>query len=352
MRAPRGIRKYYRQRQAAPVLWRSAIARRRRPCSPQHAFLTKGIALHHEILSVGNRSDHTLSNYERIERRFVAWLGGEPETAALNVANARGYLAWLRSDGKAPKTIYLHASVLKCWARVLSGEGYFAEDPLRGLPLPKVPKRLPIVFSPEQFLALLERANGSRIHLTRLRNVAILCLLHDTGVRVTELCDLHRGQVDMVRCFARVIGKGDKERIVHFSVLTRDVLQLYLDERGDPAGWLFRRHDGVRLTRHAVYRQMRRLGIAAGLDELVRCSPHTGRATFATEFAKLHPGEIRPLQTALGHASIGQTMEYIAFAQMLARLPGPTVVESMLKATGTVGSLGVDWPARRVEVPS
>jgi site-specific recombinase XerD len=266
--------------------------------------------------------------------------------------NARGYLTSLRSEGKAPKTVYLHASVLKCWARILTDEGLFMDDPLRRLPLPKLPKRLPIVFSPEQFLALVERANGSRHLVTRRRNVALLFFLGDTGVRVQELCDLHRGHLDMVRCYARVIGKGDKERVVHFSVLTRDVVQLYLDEQGDTVGWLFRRQDGGQLSRHAVYRQMRRLGILAGLDDLVRCSPHTGRATFATEFAKLHPGEIHPLQTALGHTSIGQTLEYIRFAEMLKRPAGPTVVEAMLGGGWQSADVGDRLSAHLLEVPA
>jgi integrase/recombinase XerC/integrase/recombinase XerD len=170
-------------------------------------------------------------------------------------------------------------------------------------------------FTSEQVDALLRAAERSQ---HPRRNKAILILLLDTGLRVSEVCGLRIKDIDLTSRTCRVLGKGNKHRAVFFGAVTAKWLSTYLrkETRGDDEP-LFCADSGTKagaaLTRSGVRLLVRRLGKAAGIS-VTRCSPHTFRHTFAVEFLRAG-GNVFSLKQMLGHTSISQSQLYVAVAQ-------------------------------------
>lgn len=170
-------------------------------------------------------------------------------------------------------------------------------------------------FTPDQVARLLEAAAKSK---SKHRDIAILYLLLDSGMRVTEMCGLKYKHIDMQAFQVEVEGKGGKKRMVAFGRYTRKALWDYLRERErEPEEALFLAEGGhlvgEPLTRNGVYLMFRRLGRMAGLDA-ARCSPHTARHTFAIEFLR-NGGNQFTLMAILGHTDTKQTNIYVQVAE-------------------------------------
>jgi len=170
-------------------------------------------------------------------------------------------------------------------------------------------------FSDDQVDRLLRAAAASN-HPKRDR--AILLFLLDTGVRVSELCDMKLCDLDMMGYGATVTGKGDKTRRIQFGKNAKKALWQYLHARPhDPDEPLFiaegGHNSGEELRPNGVLQMIRRLGKAAGIEG-VRCSPHTFRHTFSIYFLR-NGGNQFTLMTLLGHTSLDMTKRYVAIAQ-------------------------------------
>ncbi len=170
-------------------------------------------------------------------------------------------------------------------------------------------------FSEFQVESLLKAAKASK-HAKR--DVAIILFLLDTGVRITELCELNCGKLDMMGFGAMVRGKGDKYRRVQFGKHTKRALWAYLHgisrEDEDPVFISEGGHkSGERMTRNGVLQMIRRHGKTAKIAS-VRCSPHTFRHTFAINFLR-NGGNQFSLMTLLGHTSVEQSQNYVAIAE-------------------------------------
>ncbi len=258
-------------------------------------------------------STNTVDAYRRDVRRFDDWLGtqGSPPLRDVDLPLLTGYLRHLGEQGLAPSSIARHIVSVKSWFRYLVLEGVLQDSQVDLLSSPKLWQHLPQVLSPETVNRLIA-APGFEDRFP-LRDRAILCTLYATGARVSEVCGLRIGDVHLAEGFCRVVGKGNKERIVSLNPVARLALEKYLThERGDLArsdstAWLFVTRSGGPISRVAVWNLVKKYAARVGCSEQV--SPHTLRHSFATHMLA-GGAEIRALQEILGHASIRTTQLY------------------------------------------
>jgi integrase/recombinase XerD len=215
------------------------------------------------------------------------------------------YLGALRRAQMAPATVMRRLSALRGFYRHLVKEELLASDPTANLPAARLIHHLPSVLSIEEVEQLLAQPRGDT---TRgLRDRALLELLYATGLRVSELVGLRRGDLNLDQGLVRCLGKGGKERIVPVGEPACRAVRAYLEARHDAAPALFLGNKGKSLTRVAFWRIISRYARQAGLRATV--SPHTLRHSFATHL--LDGGaDLRTIQELLGHASIATTQIY------------------------------------------
>jgi integrase/recombinase XerD len=279
-------------------------------------------------------SRHTVAAYRRDLHRYADYLAelGVTDPSQVSSAMIGNYAARLRegiaaSDGdgwiEAPlanASVARAVIAVRSLHRFAAAEGLTAEDPARSVRPPKPPRRLPKALSLEQVQAILAvPATDTEVGL---RDAALLELLYGTGIRISEAVNLDVDEVDrLARTPAdepapglRVLGKGDKERIVPVGSYARKALDAYLVRgrpmlvaagRGTPA--LFVNTRGDRLSRQSAWAVLRSVAEKAGITAEV--SPHTLRHSYATHL--LDGGaDIRVVQELLGHASVTTTQIY------------------------------------------
>ena len=250
----------------------------------------------------------TIAAYARDLRQFAAsaaddWRS-DPEAA-------RHFIGGLRIAGRKPTTQARKVAALRSFYAFALREGIVQRDVATLLDTPRPGSYLPDVLAPEQVIAILdappdEEASG-------IRDRAILELLYDCGLRVSELTGLDLERIDLARLQLRVIGKGNKERPVPMTEEARERLHRYLNgpredwTAGKPTPAVFVSRRGRRLARESVYRLVRGWAEAVGASENV--TPHTFRHSFATHLLE-GGADLRVVQTLLGHASISTTQLY------------------------------------------
>lgn len=222
----------------------------------------------------------------------------------------RGFLAELFKKNSAASVARKLAS-LRSFFQYWVKKGAITNNPAKDVASPKVPRRLPNFLSIDEIFKLLEGPKGTGSLVTRDR--AILELLYASGLRVSELVGLDLDQIDFSENLIRVVGKGDKERVVPIGTKANEALERYIKVRevliGDasetPAVFVNRR--GGRLTPRSVERLIQKYIKVCGINK--RVTPHVIRHTFATHL--LNAGaDLRGIQELLGHASLSTTQKY------------------------------------------
>ncbi len=254
--------------------------------------------------------------------------------AALGYLAARTRRGRRNDPGLAPSSLRRRAAALKGFYRFAYGEGLIGVDVAAHLDLPRPSRLLPETLTVEETERLLEAAGGDADELGgdagagasgdpgearhALRDRAILELLYAAGLRISELIGLDREDLSVDGAFVRVIGKGDKERLVPVGDIALDWLARWIDGprvrllgighvaplRGGP---LFLGDRGGRLARQQAWAAVKRVASRAGLAQ--RVSPHTLRHSFATHLLE-GGADLRIVQELLGHASISTTQLY------------------------------------------
>jgi integrase/recombinase XerD len=208
------------------------------------------------------------------------------------------------------------AAALRGFFRFAFGEGLIAVDVAAHIDLPRQARRLPDPLTVEEVDRLLESVHAAEP--VGLRNRALLELLYAAGLRVSEALRLDMEDLSLDGAFVRVIGKGDRERLVPVGDVALGWLRTYLDEarpawlalahvepvRGGP---VFLTPTGRRLARQQAWRIVKSAATAAGLGD--RVSPHTFRHSFATHLLE-GGADLRVVQELLGHATISTTQLY------------------------------------------
>ena len=228
--------------------------------------------------------------------------------------------------GLAPTSLRRRTAAIRGFYRFAYGDGIIPVDVAAHIDLPRQPRLLPDTLTVEEVDRLLEAAgqappDGARptdADGVALRNRALLELLYAAGLRVSEALGLDREDISGKERTVRVIGKGDRERVVPVGDVALGWIDRYLAwpraawlaEAGEPDGPgtpLFVTRRGSRLARQAAFRAVKDAAEAAGLH--ARVSPHTLRHSFATHLLE-GDADLRVVQELLGHASIATTQLY------------------------------------------
>jgi len=202
-------------------------------------------------------------------------------------------------------------SALKSFFSYLHATNLLPSNPFSNITSPKSSPGLPKGLSIEQVNRLLSPPPMSTPLLQR--NYAMLQLLYSTGLRVTELVTLALTSCNMSSCFIRVLGKGDKERLIPFGIPAKEAIESYLDSsrplilKGKRSNILFVTNRGKGMTRLRFWQIIKEAARAAGIREEV--SPHSLRHSFATHLLS-HGADLRSVQMMLGHSDITTTQIY------------------------------------------
>jgi integrase/recombinase XerD len=217
------------------------------------------------------------------------------------------YLGVLSRDGMKESTIQRRRSALSTWFNYLQDQGIREDHPARHLPKLRKSRPLPKLMSEQEVEALLLAPDT--VMQTGLRDRCMLEVLYATGLRVSELVNLTLAQVDMAAGLVRVVGKGDKERLVPFGDEAGRWLAAWLAARPPrPAGpYLFAGRAGKAMSRQNFWLRIRFYASKTGMTHLP--SPHTLRHAFATHLLN-HGADLRAVQMLLGHANITTTEIY------------------------------------------
>ena len=239
----------------------------------------------------------------------TSWADG-PDAARRHLAE-RTRRGSPRDPGLAPTSLRRRAASIRGFYRFAYGDGLIERDIAAHIDLPRQPRLLPETLTVADVAALLDAAPD-------LRGRALLELLYAAGLRVSEAIGLDREDLALDGGYVRVIGKGDRERLVPVGDIALDWLVRWLDE-GRPAllalhhvapargGPLFLGDRGGRLARQQAFAIVRGAARRAGLADGV--SPHTLRHSFATHLLE-GGADLRIVQELLGHASISTTQLY------------------------------------------
>jgi integrase/recombinase XerD len=264
------------------------------------------------------RSANTLAAYRRDLTQYTVWLrAAHLDLDSVTEPDIERYVAALRGLGKAPASVARAMVTVRTFHRFRVDDGRAVTDPAAEVAAPRTPAGLPKALSEVEVGSLLDSVVGNEpVHR---RDRAILEVLYGTGMRISELCGLSFGDVDLDAGVARVLGKGAKERMVPVGRAARAALAEWLSPSGRgafvPGRWarrgdaeaVFLNRRGGRLSRQAAWEIVRTYGDRVGLGD--RLTPHVLRHCCATHMLD-HGADIRIVQELLGHASVSTTQVY------------------------------------------
>ena len=258
-------------------------------------------------------SPRTLMGYRYDLNELATWAAaaGIPSPADLSYRRLRGYAAMLGGRGLEAKTVGRKLAAVRGLLDHLTRHGEIASNPAELLPNPRTASRLPRVLDRDDMRTLLDSMPAGTPLESRDR--AMLELAYSCGLRCSELVGLDTDAVDFESETVRVLGKGNKERIVPLGEPAQRALRIYLerarpvlvDDRSERALLVSKR--GLRLSPSDVTRRLgKRVQQVATLG---RVSPHTLRHSFATHLLE-GGADLRSIQELLGHSSISTTEIY------------------------------------------
>lgn len=266
------------------------------------------------------RRPNTLASYRRDLVSYESWLRqhGAPSARQADEEQVARYIGHLRAAGMAPATVARAMVAVRSLHKFLLQEGVAEGDPSADLKPPPVPAGLPKALSEQEVASLLGAVTGESPVARRDR--AVLELLYGTGMRISELTGLSLPDVMVDEQVVRVLGKGNKERLVPLGRYARVALAEWTGPGGGrdamvPRRWarrgdaeaLFLNHRGGRLSRQGAWGIVHQYAQRAGLGP--KLTPHVLRHSCATHLLD-HGADIRVVQELLGHASIATTQVY------------------------------------------
>jgi len=262
-------------------------------------------------------SKSTVENYSRILNSLQNHLKSK-KIDSLSSEDIRGYLKAREAAGTSPRTIALTLSGLRQFYGYLMEEEAITTNPMGVIESPRLGRRLPKILSPEEVEALFEAIQTyDSPQLERLQ--AMMEILYAAGLRVTELVSLPLAALDRHQPLLRVIGKGNKERIVPLTSSAVTAIREYGEVRAafmpqatvanNAARFLFPgTGKSGHLTRQMFHKMLKELGARAGIPA-GKLSPHVIRHAFATHLLN-NGADLRSVQKMLGHSDISTTEIY------------------------------------------
>jgi integrase/recombinase XerC len=289
------------------------------------------------LRSVRNASPSTLRNYQTDLLDFVAYLtppgAAPPALGKIDHRTIREFLGHLHDRGLQKSTMARKLASIRSFFKYCVREGVLENSPARLVSTPKLPKRLPRVLTAEEMNGFLDQMvaagegalagkaprPGASPHESRLlvkRDLALFELLYASGLRVSELTGLNIADMDRKEMMLRVLGKGNKERIVPFGSKAERAIAAYWEVRTgilerapgrtDPQA-VFLNYAGTRLSPRSVNRILKKYAALVNINWSLH--PHSLRHAFATHLLA-DGADLRAIQELLGHASLSTTQKY------------------------------------------
>ena len=266
------------------------------------------------------RSYFTIRGARFILRRFVRYLENENLTHIEDLSReviedyqqelaftvtAKGTPLSARTQSKSLSTVML-------FTRYLKEKDYLISDPGSGIKLPKEPRRLPRAIMSRQEIQKIMNAPDMRTN-SGYRDRIMLEILYDTAIRRAELSHIKLYDLELETGFVKVLGKGNKERVVPLSSSVCELINTYILGvrpgllKGKDMGWLVLNDKGGQIKTHTIWKNIKNCAHLAGLRQNI--TVHTFRHTCATHMLK-NGAPIRHLQEMLGHESLESTQIY------------------------------------------
>ena len=251
-------------------------------------------------------SQNTVASYCSDVEKFLKFYGGRIED--VSAADVREYIA--ARDKLTERSQARVLSSLRSFFDWLVLENVLKDNPCDKVDGPKIGRYLPNVLSEEEVARMIDSVDLSVWQ--GVRDKAILEVLYGCGLRVSEAVGLKISCIFLKEGFVRVIGKGDKERLVPLGEMAAEAIENYLDVRpmpvdADSSDILFLNRFGRPLSRVSMFTMIKRQALAAGIAKDI--SPHTFRHSFATHLLE-HGADLRVVQEMLGHENIATTEIY------------------------------------------
>lgn len=230
----------------------------------------------------------------------------------ISLKELRDFIIWLNELGAQASTQARVISGIKSFFMYLIEEELIKNDPSALLETPKVSRKLPDTLGIHEIDQLIAAIDASKPE--GMRNKAIIEVLYSCGLRVSELTELKISNIFEETEFIKVVGKGNKERIVPIGATALKYINIYLNEvrvhqtikRGNE-DYIFLNRFGAKLSRISIFNLIKSLAVTAGIHKNI--SPHTLRHSFATHLIE-GGADLRAIQEMLGHASITTTEIY------------------------------------------
>ena len=260
-----------------------------------------------------NVSNHTMDAYKRDINQYLMYLGDLDikNLSDVKSTHIRDYIRVLSDGGMAPASISRIISSIRTYYRFLSSENILDENPVLLINNPKLPKKLPDVLSEKEISLIINAIRESSQFYQR--DKAIIELLYSCGIRVTELCNLEMSNLFIDQDLIRVMGKGNKERLLPLGVRSKKYLDDYIKHsrnshiKKSGSSFVFVSRNGNQLTRAMINIILNKWTQVSGLKKSV--SPHKLRHSFATHLLE-GGADLRFVQALLGHSDISTTQIY------------------------------------------
>ena len=260
-----------------------------------------------------NVSNHTMDAYKRDINQYLMYLGDLDikNLSDVKSTHIRDYIRVLSDGGMAPASISRIISSIRTYYRFLSSENILDENPVLLINNPKLPKKLPDVLSEKEISLIINAIQESSQFYQR--DKAIIELLYSCGIRVTELCNLEMSSLFIDEDLIRVMGKGNKERLLPLGIRSKKYLDDYIKHsrnshiKKSGSSFVFVSRNGNQLTRAMINIILNKWTQVSGLKKSV--SPHKLRHSFATHLLE-GGADLRFVQALLGHSDISTTQIY------------------------------------------
>lgn len=258
---------------------------------------------------------NTISAYLNDISKFAQYLdfaGKKFEVENIDVEDIKKFITWINELGMQISSQSRVISGLKSFFGFLLIEDVITTDPTLLLEMPRISKLLPDTLNIEEINSIVEAVDASKPE--GIRNKAIIEVLYGCGLRVSELINLKISNLFIQEEYLKVIGKGNKERIMPVGSVALKFIRIYLEEvrvhidiKNGFEDYVFLSRLGSALSRVAVFNIVKDLAARAGINKSI--SPHTFRHSFATHLIE-GGADLRAVQEMLGHSSITTTEIY------------------------------------------
>jgi integrase/recombinase XerD len=261
----------------------------------------------------GLSTNYQLSTQRSLEtfRQWLVQQAGVTDLSSVEPGQITDYLAWRKRAGLASASIKLEAVAIRVYFRFLLARKILSKNPAENLPIPRIEGYLPETLNAPEMERLLDGVRET--DPLGLRDRAMLELLYASGLRVSELCNARLENLNLGEGMIRVIGKGNKSRLVPVGSKACEAIHRYLStERPTLVGTrtgaeIFLSVRGKKLTPQRIWQLLKQYAARAGLESNVY--PHLLRHSFATHLLA-GGADLRIIQEMLGHADISTTQIY------------------------------------------